>query len=327
MCKIIGKPLPDIPWQDAPSGHEGVVWRYRDNPVVTKKNISHANSVFNSAVVPYQAGYAGVFRVDDTAMLQYLHVGRSADGIRWEIDDEPIHFISDDPETGAFVRGFDPRVCFIEDRYYLMWCNIIEGQGSTVGIAYTFDFQNFHEMPNAFPLYNRNGVLFPRRINGKYGMLNRPSLRGHCSSGSIFYSESPDLVYWGRHRLVMQPTIGWQETKIGAGPIPIETDEGWLVFYHGVINMASGYKYSMGAALLDLEKPWKVLYRSKASLLAAEALYEMTGDTPNVVFTCASQADSETGRLAIYYGAADTVIGLAFCRAGEVIDFIKGNAL
>ena len=323
MCRIIGKALPDMPWQERPEGDKSVVWRYSQNPIITKKNLPEANSIFNSAVVPFKNGYIGVFRVDNLALKQCLHVGKSADGIHWELEEEPIKFISEDPETGVFVRGFDPRVCFIEDRYYIVWCNIIEGEGSTVGMAYTFDFKEFHQLPNVFPLYNRNGVLFPEKINGKYALLNRPSLRGHCSSGSIFYSESPDLVYWGRHRLVMQPATGWQETKIGAGPIPIKTDEGWLVFYHGVVSMATGYKYSMGAALLDLEEPWKVLYRSEAYLLAAEEDYERYGDCTNVIFPCAALADSETGRIAVYYGAADTVVGLAFCKADEVIDFIK----
>jgi len=327
MSKIIGASLPNIPWQDRPADDNSIVWRYSENPIITKKNVSDANSIFNSAVAAYQDGFIGVFRVDNTSIIQRLHVGGSKDGTNWNIDEKPIKFITEDTETGIFIRGFDPRVCFIEDRYYLIWCNVIEGEGSTVGIAYTFDFKEFHQLPNAFPLYNRNGVLFPRKIDGKYAMLNRPSLRGHCTSGSIFYSESPDLVYWGKHRLVMQPTVGWQETKIGAGPIPIETDEGWLMFYHGVINMAGGLMYSMGAAILDLEKPWKVLYRTKPYLLSPETLYERTGDCANVIFPCANLADSETGRIAIYYGAADTVVGMAFCKVDEVIDFIKKNAM
>lgn len=327
MSKIAGEPLPYIPWQERPSDDKSVVWRYSENPVVTKKNISDANSIFNSAVVPYKDGYIGVFRVDDTSLTQRLHVGRSTDGIKWSIEEKPIKFISDDPETGNFVRGFDPRVCLIEDRYYITWCNVIEGEGGTVGIAYTFDFKEFYQLPNAFPLYNRNAVTFPRKIGDKYAMLNRPSIRGHCNVGSIYYSESPDMEYWGKHRLVMRPCGGWQEAKIGAGAVPIETDEGWLMFYHGVISMATGYKYSMGAALLDLEEPWKVLYRSKPYLLAPEAIYERIGDCTNVVFPCAALADAATGRIAIYYGAADTAVGLAFCKADEVIEFIKKNHL
>ncbi len=326
MAKIIGKPLPNIPWQERSAGDGSVVWRYDANPIISGDNLADAKSIFNSAVVEYDGGFIGVFRVDDITLKQRLHVGRSKDGFKWDIEPEPIKFITEDAETGEFIRGFDPRVCFIEDRYYITWCNIIEGEGGTAGAAYTFDFKTFYQLPNIFPLYNRNAVLFPRKIDGKFGLLNRPSLRGHCAAGSIFYCESPDMTYWGKHRLVMRPECGWQETKIGAGPIPIETDEGWLMFYHGVVSMATGYMYSMGAALLDLEKPWKVLYRAKPFLLAPQEMYERIGDCQNVLFPCAALADSETGRIAVYYGAADTVVGVAFCKVDEVIDFIKKNS-
>lgn len=191
--------------------------------------------------------------------------------------------------------------------------------GPTIGLGYTFDFKEFHQLPNAFPPFNRNGVLFPRKIGGKYAMLNRPSDNGHTPFGDIFYCESPDLRHWGYHRHVMSATDGWQATKIGAGPIPIETSEGWLLFYHGVLTSCNGFVYSFGAALLDREEPWKVLARSKEYLLAPRELYECVGDVPNVTFPCAALCDAPTGRIALYYGCADSVTGLAFCRVDEVI--------
>jgi beta-1,4-mannooligosaccharide/beta-1,4-mannosyl-N-acetylglucosamine phosphorylase len=157
-------------------------------------------------------------------------------------------------------------------------------------------------------------------------MLSRPSDRGHTPFGDMFYSESPDLEYWGRHRFVMQPKGGWQSTKVGAGPIPLETSQGWLLFYHGVLTSCNGFEYSFGAALLDLDEPWKVLYRTGPYLLGPHEVYERVGDTPNVVFPCAALVDAPTGRIAIYYGGADTVICLAFAYVDEVIDFIKGNS-
>jgi beta-1,4-mannooligosaccharide/beta-1,4-mannosyl-N-acetylglucosamine phosphorylase len=118
----------------------------------------------------------------------------------------------------------------------------------------------------------------------------------------------------------------WQSTKIGAGPIPIETSEGWLLIYHGVLTSCNGFVYSMGAALLDLDQPWKVMYRSAPYLMSPQMLYECVGDVPNVVFPCAALYDEPTGRIAIYYGAADTVTGLAFTRIAELIDFVKQNS-
>ncbi len=119
----------------------------------------------------------------------------------------------------------------------------------------------------------------------------------------------------------------WQCCKIGAGPVPIETSEGWLMFYHGVHHTCQGYNYSFGAALLDLEQPWKVLARTGPYLLHPETLYECTGDVPNVTFPCASLHDPQTGRVAVYYGCADTVVGLAFGYVDEIIEFTKKTSI
>lgn len=274
--------------------------------------------------MPYQDGFAGVFRCDDKRRKMRLHSGKSKDGIHWDIQPKPITFITNDSEIGNFEYGYNPRVCWIEDRYYVTWCNGYHGP--TVGIAYTYDFETFYQLENAFLPYNRNGVLFPRKINGQYAMLSRPSDTGHTSFGDIFYSQSPDMEYWGHHRHVMGPRGWWQNTKIGAGPIPIETTEGWLLIYHGVLISCNGYVYSFGAALLDLDQPWKVLARTEPYLLSPQELYECVGDVPNVVFPCAALTDANTGRIAIYYGGADTVTCLAFAELNPLIDFIKNNS-
>jgi beta-1,4-mannooligosaccharide/beta-1,4-mannosyl-N-acetylglucosamine phosphorylase len=159
-------------------------------------------------------------------------------------------------------------------------------------------------------------------------MYSRPSDSGHTPFGDIIYSESPDLTFWGKHRHVMAPLgsqSAWQSTKIGAGPAPIETSEGWLLFYHGVLTSCNGFVYSFGAALLDIDQPWKVIARSRPYLISPQTIYECAGDVPNVTFPCTCLADGDTGRLAIYYGCADTVTGLVFGYADEVVDFVKKN--
>ncbi len=324
---IIGPELPNIPWEEKPKGCNDVVWRFSRNPVIPRNLTSTSNSIFNSAVVPFKEKFAGVFRCDDKRRRMQIHNGRSDDGINWRISSEPIEFIYDDPEIGEFNYGrYDPRVCWLEDRYYITWCNGYKGH-PTIGMGYTYDFEKFYQMENAFLPFNRNGVLFPRKIRGKYGMLSRPSDDGHTPFGDIYYSESPDLCYWGRHRYVMGAAEGWQSTKIGAGPTPIETTEGWLLIYHGVLTSCNGFVYSAGAALLDLDEPWKVMYRTAPYIISPQKLYECVGDVPNVVFPCAALTDSATGRIAIYYGAADTVTGLAFAKVDELIEFTKENSL
>ena len=241
--KIVGVSLPDMPWENRPENREEVLWRYSKNPVIPRDILPTSNSVFNSAIVPFGDGYAGVFRCDDTNRRMRLHVGFSKDAIHWDISEKKLEFECDDPEIGQFVYAYDPRVCFIEDRYYVTWCNGYHGP--TIGVAYTFDFKTFHQLENSFLPFNRNGVLFPLKINGNFAMLSRPSDNGHTAFGDIFYSESPDLCFWGKHRHVMSPAqfeeSAWQCMKIGAGPIPIETSEGWLLIYHGVIRSFNGY--------------------------------------------------------------------------------------
>jgi beta-1,4-mannooligosaccharide/beta-1,4-mannosyl-N-acetylglucosamine phosphorylase len=321
---LTGAPLPNIPWEDRPAGSQAAIWRSRRNPIIPKDLLPTSNSIFNSAVVPFKGGFAGVFRCDDTCRNMNIHRGFSADGLSWDIDPQPLTFAGSDPEITRLEYRYDPRVVWLEDRYYLTWCNGYHGP--TIGLGYTFDFENFYQLENAFLPYNRNGVLFPRRINGKYAMLSRPSDRGHTPFGDIFYSESPDMLHWGCHRFVMQPQGGWQSTKVGPGPIPIETDQGWLLIYHGVLTSCNGFVYSFGAALLDLAAPWKVLRRAKPYLLAPSEPYERVGDVPNVAFPCAALCDAPSGRLAIYYGGADTVTCLAFGYVAELVDFVIHNS-
>lgn len=324
---VQGPPLPNIPWEERPTGSDAVLWRYSGNPVIPHDLLPTSNSIFNSAVVPYEGGFAGVFRCDDTRRQMQIHAGKSADGLTWDIQPERIQWQPADPraaEISAFEYAYDPRVTWLEDRYYVTWCNGYHGP--TIGVGYTYDFETFYQMENAFLPFNRNGVLFPRRIGGQYAMLSRPSDNGHTPFGDITYSESPDMIHWGRHRYVMGVTGGWQSTKIGAGPVPIETDEGWLLIYHGVLTSCNGFVYSFGAALLALDEPWKVLYRSEPYLIAPQAPYERTGDVPNVAFPCAALVDAKTGRLAVYYGGADTVTCLAFGYVAEVVEFVKTHS-
>jgi len=330
MSSIIvnGSSLPNIPWEDRPassSPEKELMWRYAGNPIIPRDLTVHSNSIFNSAVVPFKGAFAGVFRCDDTSRQMEIHAGRSRDGVKWDIDDKPIQFIKTDPELPDSDYKYDPRVIFIEDRYYIMWCNGYHGP--CLGLGYTFDFEKFYQMENVVMPFNRNGALFPRKIGKNYAMYSRPSDSGHTPFGDIIYSESPDLVYWGKHRHVMAPSGGWQSTKVGAGPCPIETTEGWLVFYHGVLTSCNGFVYSFSAALMDIEKPWKVIARPKPYIINPREIYELAGDVPNVTFPVAALADKDTGRVAIYYGCADTVTGLVFGKVDEIIDWIKKNRM
>ena len=320
---------PSIPWQQRPAGSHDLLWRSASNPVIGRHHLPGAQGIYNSAVVRYGDGFAGVFRVELRTRFPHLHAGWSEDGLDWHIEPTPVEFAGA-VEYGASDYAYDPRVCKIDDAYYITWCG--GHNGPTICVARTHDFQVFERLENAFLPFNRNGVLFPRKIGGKFYMLSRPSDNGHTPFGDIYLSQSPDMCHWGKHRLVMRKGGDehgqwWQRTKVGAGPIPIETPDGWLMIYHGVMDTCNGFVYSMGAALLDLDEPWKVLYRTNQHIMTPEADYEVSGHVPNVVFPCAALADEAMDRLAIYYGAADTFSCLAFAHLSELIAFTKENSL
>ena len=324
--KIYGDAVKNMPWQEKPEGFDGVVWRHDNNPIIDWNPTKKSARIFNSAVLPYEDGFIGVFRADHKNGRPQLHLGRSTDALNWDIEDEEIHWVDEQGNDYQPSYAYDPRLVKIEDTYYIVWC--CDFGGAALGLGMTKDFKTFVRLENPFIPFNRNGVLFPRKVNDKFLLLSRPSDSGHTPFGDIFLRESPDLVHWGRHRRVM--TKGgqgwWQGTKIGSGATPIETSEGWLMFYHGVSGTCNGFVYSMGAAILDKENPSKVLYRTRDYLLTPEKEYETTGFVPNVAFPCATLQDPETGRIAIYYGAADTYVAVAYAQVDELVKYIKENS-
>ncbi|TYP76754.1 glycoside hydrolase family 130 protein [Paenibacillus methanolicus] len=323
--RIIGDSLPNMPWQEKPEGAAGPVWRHAANPVIGRNPVKGIARIFNSAVVPFEGQYIGVFRAETINGRPHLHLGRSQDGLKWTIEEERIPLTNEQGEPFHPNYAYDPRLVKVEDTYYIIWCT--DFYGAAIGVAKTTDFKTFVRLENPFLPFNRNGVLFPRKIDGNFVMLSRPSDSGHTPFGDVFLSESPDFVYWGKHRHVMSKggQGWWQSVKIGGGPAPIETSEGWLMFYHGVTGTCNGLVYSMGAVILDKDEPSKVKYRSSTYVLTPEEWYEERGFVANVIFPCATLTDADTGRIAIYYGAADTYVGVAYTTVQDIVDYVKAT--
>lgn len=325
--RIIGPNVPNMPWQERTkeTNAESPLWRYSENPIIDRNPIKGVARIFNSAVVPYEGKFMGVFRGDQVNGTMFIYLGRSEDGIHWNFEQEKLRFVDENGEEFMPRYAYDPRVVKVEDTYYIIWCQ--DFYGASIGMAKTTDFKTFTRLENPFIPYNRNAVLFPRKINGNFMLLSRPSDTGHTPFGDIFLSQSPDMVYWGKHRHVMGISQnGWESLKIGGGAAPIETTEGWLLFYHGVVMTCNGYVYSIGGAILDIDNPSVVKYRCENYLLTPEEWYEERGFVPNVTFPCATIHDAETGRIAIYYGAADSYVGVAFGRVEEVVSYIKEHS-
>ena len=316
----------NMPWQEKPQGHiNSPLWRYAENPIIGRNPLPGVARIFNSAVMPYEGRFVGVFRGEQTNGTPHIYLGWSRDGIHWDFEKDKIPFVDEAGQPFMPIYAYDPRLVKVEDTYYIIWCQ--DFYGAAIGIARTRDFKRFVRIENPFLPFNRNAVLFPRKINGNFVLMSRPSDSGHTPFGDIFISESPDMVYWGKHRHVMsRGNTWWEGLKIGGGAAPIETSEGWLLFYHGVTQTCNGYVYSIGGAILDIDNPSIVKYRCQNYLLTPEEWFEERGFVDNVTFPCATLHDSETGRIAVYYGAADSYVGLAFGYLDEIIDYIKENS-
>lgn len=326
--QIIGATnVPNMPWQERPEDLGTIpIWRYTENPIINRNPIPGVARIFNSAVVPYEGAFIGVFRAEQTDGIPFVYLGRSQDGIHWNFDEKPIPFEDEEGKLFMPKYAYDPRLVKVEDTYYIIWCQ--DFYGAAIGMAKTKDFKKFVRVENPFLPFNRNAVLFPRKINGNFVMLSRPSDSGHTPFGDVFLSESPDLTFWGKHRHVMGRSEEWWESlKIGGGAAPIETSEGWLMFYHGVTGTCNGYVYSIGGVILDKDEPSTVKYRCNTFLITPEEWYEERGFVPNVCFPCATIHDAATGRIAIYYGAADSYVAMAFTTLDDIIDYIKDHSV
>jgi predicted GH43/DUF377 family glycosyl hydrolase len=242
--------------------------------------------------------------------VSHLRLARSRDGINFDIDGAPTIRPTNEYETFGLE---DPRITLIDDTYYISYVSV-SPTGVTTSLISTQDFKSFHRHGVIFCPDNKDVVIFPEKIEGKYFSLHRP-VSGLFRKQHIWIAESTDLVCWGNHRNLMAPGNGcWDEVKIGAGAVPLRVEQGWLEIYHGV---SLNNVYSLGAVLLDGLEPWKVTARTEKPILEPRADYECNGFFGNVVFSCGLLCEDD--KLKIYYGAADTSICYAELSLTETI--------
>jgi predicted GH43/DUF377 family glycosyl hydrolase len=243
--------------------------------------------------------------------ISHLRLARSRDGVNFEIDDVPSIFPANNYETFGME---DPRISLIDEIYYISYV-AVSSFGVTTCLISTRDFISFQRHGVIFCPENKDAVLFPEKVEGKFYALHRP-VSPLFKKQDIWIAESPDLHCWGNHRCLMGPRPGhWDETKIGAGAVPFKTDRGWLEIYHGVDR---NNRYCLGAVLLDGAEPWKVVARTNKPILEPQAGYECEGFFGNVVFSCGLLCEGDNVR--IYYGAADTVICCAELSLKDIIE-------
>lgn len=322
------------------------ITRYEHNPVLKGDEVPYASTlVFNAGVIKWKGQYVMVFRNDynhvDGSRFEGTNIGicTSDDGIHWNVDAKPCFDVRQDKEleakfdvpAGEITRCYDPRLTVIDDEIYMTFA-VDTHHGLRGGIAKTTDFENWEVLSLTVP-DNRNMVLFPEKINGKYVRLERPMpvySRGR-DRFDCWMSESPDMIYWGRSSLVVGvEDFNYTNDKVGPGAPPVKTDKGWLVFTHGVdIDQERGKngwedswkkRYCAGMILLDLNDPRKVLGIYRDPLLAPETDYEVKdGFRTNVIFPTGAILEDD-GTVKIYYGASDTVIALATAKVDDLVE-------
>ena len=237
---------------------------------------------------------------DYLTTLSHLRLLSSDDGIHFTEPEQSKPFMgSGELETYGIE---DCRVALIGETYYLTYTQV-SSHGVGVGLRTTRNWEDFDHVGMIFAPHNKDCALFEERIGGKYYALHRPS-SPELGGNYIWLAESHDLVHWGNHRCLAHSREGhWDSARVGAGAAPIRTSEGWLEIYHGATKEN---RYCLGALLLDIDEPWRVLARSETPIMEPLALYEREGFFGQVIFTNGHLVDGD--RLTIYYGAADSVI-------------------
>ncbi len=298
------------------------------NPILTAADLPYpANTVFNPGATRVGDETVLLIRVEDLRGISQLHVARSADGEHdWRFDPEPLLRADADRDPEEIWGCEDPRLTWLPERQeWAIAYTAYSRRGPLVSLATTRDFRTVQRLGPVMPPEDKDASLFPVRFGGRWAMIHRPSpLRG---GAHMWLSWSPDLRHWGDHKLLLEAHDGawWDAGKIGLGPPPLETAHGWLLMYHGVRLTSDGPIYRMGLALLDRDDPGSVLCRCPEWVFAPEAPYEITGDVGRVVFPCGWVLDEPNDRLSLYYGAADSVIGLATARFSEVMDRVLAS--
>lgn len=296
--------------------------RHPASPVMVPDPSSawEALNVFNPSVVVHGGLFHMHYRAQGHDYVSRIGYAVSADGLHWNRLRQPVL----EPSSDADARGVeDPRVTYLDGAFYMAYTAYGRSgphpasgalpSGITPMYAVSRDLLSWRRLgPVVVGEDDKDHALFPARFPQDDQALY---LSFHRRPPSVWLASSPDLQRWGDHREVFGPRAGlWDGKRVGAGGPPILTDAGWLMIYHGYDDT---HTYRLGTALLDRHEPWRVLKRPEGSILEPEEPWELKGDVPNVVFSCANPVID--GTVYVYYGGADRVIGLATVPLGALL--------
>jgi beta-1,4-mannooligosaccharide/beta-1,4-mannosyl-N-acetylglucosamine phosphorylase len=312
--------------------------RFAENPILTRADIPDVpphvvdvTSVFNPGAIFWDGRYLLLLRVQTRGRETVLMVAESDDGEHFRVRPRIVQIEGMEGVSETVYHVYDPRLTLIDDTIYVVFAADVDG-ACRLGIARTKDLDHFELVSFSTEQDTRNGVLFSERFGKRFLRLERPNrvrLEGGVTTGSeIILAESVDQQTWKPVCPIMSGRLHYWDELIGSGPPPIKTRAGWLHIYHGIAtHFAAANIYQVGVVLLDLDDPSRVLARSRNNILEPRELYELVGQVPNVVFPSGAiveDCDEEgfaggDSLVRIYYGAADTVVGLATSTVSELI--------
>jgi predicted GH43/DUF377 family glycosyl hydrolase len=302
--------------------------RYPANPILRASDWPYTvNAVFNPGVTRLDGETLLLVRVEDRTGISHLCVARSRDGIEeWRIEPETRLL----PDLGSEAERYgieDPRITLCGDEHMIVYTGY-SNAGPLVRLASTRDFKNFEPHGTLMPPEDKDAALFPHTFEGRWALLHRPVATQPRQMAHIWLSWSPDLHYWGDNQILLPAREGgwWDAHKVGLGPPPLLTVRGWLLLFHGVRVTAAGSIYRLGLALLEADRPQRLLARSSEWVFGPRAPYEISGDVPAVVFPCGWLLDDDGDTLRLYYGAADTSICLATASLQALLDWLDRHS-
>lgn len=265
----------------------------------------------------------------DARIVQYkgLDYLTTLSHLRIVCSDDSIHFYEPEDYNSLFGSGTleqfgieDARVSKLENTYYITY-TAVSANGVGVGLRTTTDWKNFELKGMIFPPHNKDCAIFEEKINGKFYALHRPS-SPQIGGNFIWLAESPDGVHWGNHQFLVGTRKGlWDSARVGAGAAPIKTQKGWLEIYHGA---NAEHQYCLGAFLMDLNDPSKVIARTLEPIMMPQENYELSGFFGYVVFTNGHVVEGD--KLTMYYGAADEFVCGAHFSIGEILSCLVNES-
>jgi beta-1,4-mannooligosaccharide/beta-1,4-mannosyl-N-acetylglucosamine phosphorylase len=312
--------------------------RHSVNPILTRSDVPaivphliDVSSVFNPGAIRFGDKFLLMLRVQSRSRETFMVMAESTDGIHFTVDNKVVDFKGIEKVKEKIYHIYDARITPLEGTYYILFAMDMDS-GCQLGLGQTDDFQNFRFLGITSNEDIRNGVLFPEKIGGKFMRLDRPNKARHgdgpTSGSTIWLSSSDNLIDWQPVAPVINGRFHYWDEFIGSGPPPVKTRQGWLQIYHGVAtHFGSSNIYQAGVMLLDLKDPSRVISRGIYNILEPREPWELTGQVPNVVFPSGiivKEYDPEgyalpDSEVFVYYGAADTCIGLAITKISELL--------